>query len=404
LTRPVSWLWLLAIALIAANLRPVITSVPPIVDALAASAGLSPVAAGALTTLPVVCMGLFAPVAVAFGHRYGMARVLGVAVAVIAVGAFVRAFALYPGTALAGIGIAIAGVLLPPLVRSAVPERVGPVTGLYTASLIGGALLAAGLTEPMRSLFGLSPQAVLAVWSVPAVLAFLVWVVGGRSPSTPPVALPSPLRLFTELPWRSRSAWLATLYMGSQSLTFYAALAWLASRYTGLGFSAARAGVLLALFSAAQVVTALFMPFLAHRSGSLRPYIAACALATALGLLLVALAPLSFTAAPWLWATVTGLGMGGNLALALTVLAQSAPTPRDVAGYTGMAFLVGYLLAAVGPVAAGALLSAAGFTTVFLALAGLGLFTVAVGLASTIAPRPDLGAGNRVERSSPPRS
>ena len=79
------------------------------------------------------------------------------------------------------------------------------------------------------------------------------------------------------------------------------------------------------------------------------------------------------------------LGMGGNLSLALTVLAQSAPSPYDVAGYTGMAFFVGYLLAAVGPVAAGALLDRSGFTTVFLGLAALGGLTLAVGLAA--APR-----------------
>jgi len=109
LTRRISWLWLLAIALVAANLRPVITSVPPIVDSLSVSLGLSTVAAGALTTLPVVCMGLFAPVAVALGRRFGMPWVLTLSVLAIAAGCFLRAFALYPGTALAGIGIAVAG-------------------------------------------------------------------------------------------------------------------------------------------------------------------------------------------------------------------------------------------------------------------------------------------------------
>src|SRR5262249_27890235 len=157
---------------------------------------------------------------------------------------------LYPGTALAGVGIAVAGALLPPLVRAAVPDRVAPVTGLYTASLIGGALLAAGLTEPLRRWLGLSSQAVLAVWSVPALLALVAWLLGGRGPSFEGGPAGG-------LPWRSRAAWLGTLYMGSQSLTFYAALAWLASRYIGLGFSPAEAGLLLALFSATQVVTAL---------------------------------------------------------------------------------------------------------------------------------------------------
>jgi CP family cyanate transporter-like MFS transporter len=371
------------------------------------------VGAGALTTLPVVCMGLFAPVAVALGRRYGMPWVLTLSVAAIAAGCFLRAFALYPGTALAGIGIAIAGALLPSLVRLSVPELVGPVTGLYTASLIGGALLAAGLTEPLRSALNLSPQHVLAVWSVLALLALVVWLAFGQSarpvgqsarpvgqPARPPglVEVRAPWRLYTSLPWRSRPAWLGTLYMGSQSLTFYAALAWLGSRYTGLGFSSARAGVLLALFSATQVVTALAMPVLAHRYGSLRPFVAACALTTASGLLLVAVVPSSFAAAPWLWAALLGLGMGGNLSLALTVLAESAPSAHDVARFTGMAFFVGYLLAAVGPVAAGALLDRSGFTTVFLVLASLGVLTLVVGLAA--APRPAVAR----PPPAPPRS
>jgi CP family cyanate transporter-like MFS transporter len=272
---------------------------------------------------------------------------------------------------------------------------------VYTASLIGGALLAAALTEPLRAAFGLSPQAVLALWTVPAVVALVVWLLGGRVPvqsggagsgsgSGSGSGPGSGSGSGGGLPWRSRPAWLGTLYMGSQSLTFYAALAWLAARYIGLGFSASSAGLLLALFSATQVVTALAMPVLAHRYGSLRPFVAACALATATGLFLVAVVPWSFPAAPWLWAALLGLGMGGNLSLALTVLAQSAPTPAEVAGYTGMAFLVGYLLAAVGPVAAGALLDLSGFSVVFAVLAALGVLTLLVGLAASPhrSPRP----------------
>jgi CP family cyanate transporter-like MFS transporter len=75
--------------------------------------------------------------------------------------------------------------------------------------------------------------------------------------------------------------------------------------------------------------------------------------------------------------------MGGTLSLALTVLTQAAPTPAAASTYSGMAFFVGYLLAAVGPVAAGALRDASGgFTAVYATLAVLGLFTLAAGLAA----------------------
>ena len=51
----------LALLAVAANLRTAITSVPPLLDAISADLGLSHAAAGALTTLPVLCMPRAAP-------------------------------------------------------------------------------------------------------------------------------------------------------------------------------------------------------------------------------------------------------------------------------------------------------------------------------------------------------
>jgi CP family cyanate transporter-like MFS transporter len=88
------------------------------------------------------------------------------------------------------------------------------------------------------------------------------------------------------------------------------------------------------------------------------------------------------TAAPWLWAALLGLGVGGMFALALTLLVKLAPTPAEAASLSGMALLVGYLLAATGPVLAGALYDAAGsYRVPFLALAGIGVATLAIGVS-----------------------
>jgi CP family cyanate transporter-like MFS transporter len=398
-----SLLWYAAIVLVALNLRPVISSVPPIVDRLAAGAGLSSVAAGALTTLPVICMGLFAPVAAVLARRYGSSGVLAASVGLIAVGAGLRSFGgvfgLYTGTGLAGVGIAVAGTLLPAQVRARVPDRVGPVTGTYTAALIGGALLASGLTDPLRIALGWSAQAVLGLWCVPAVVALVVWLVNARSPAagvpaTPAATLPATARPATArpaiaarsgMPWRDRRAWLGTLFMGGQSLMFYATLAWLAARYTQLGLTESQAGLLLALFSAAQIVTALAAPVLAHRAGDLRPWIAVSVGASTVALALVAVIPRQpfGPATPWLWATLLGLGMGGTLSLALTVLTNAALSPQDASAHTAMAFFVGYSLAAIGPVAAGYVRDATGsFAPVYLSLSVLGVLTLLVGVAS----------------------
>ena len=49
------------------------------------------------------------------------------------------------------------------------------------------------------------------------------------------------------------------------SIVFYTALAWLAPSYVDRGWTQAEAGFLLGVFTASQIVAALFMPWLAER-------------------------------------------------------------------------------------------------------------------------------------------
>jgi MFS transporter, CP family, cyanate transporter len=69
-------------------------------------------------------------------------------------------------------------------------------------------------------------------------------------------------------------------------------------------------------------------------------------------------------------------------ALALTLLVKLASSPSAAASLSGMALLVGYLLAATGPVLAGALYDISGsYRAPFLALAAIGAATLAVGVS-----------------------
>jgi CP family cyanate transporter-like MFS transporter len=59
-----------------------------------------------------------------------------------------------------------------------------------------------------------------------------------------------------------------------------------------------------------------------------------------------------------LWAVLLGLGQGGQLSLAMTLMNLRAATARDAASLSSMAQTVGYMLAACGPVVCGAVHSA----------------------------------------------
>lgn len=384
-TRP-GWALLLVVVGVALNLRPAIAAVPPVLDTIQADLGLSATGAALLTALPVLCMGVFAPVGAALTRRVGREGAVSCALVLVGCGTLARGVdasvvPLYGGTLVAGVGIALGGALLPGVVKAWFPSRPGTVTGLYTAGLVAGAMLASAVTVPLMDALGIDWRAAIGAWGLLAVAALIAWVPVTRRP--PATADPAPGRL--RLPWRSGVAWRVTLYMGSQSLLYYAALTWLSPLYVAAGWSASRAGLLLGLFSFTQVFSALAIPALADRTGDHRPWLALCVGTVAVMLAALGLVP---TAAPWLWAALLGLGVGGMFALALTLLVKLASTPAAAASLSGMALLVGYLLAATGPVLAGALYDAVGsYRVPFLVLAGIGVATLTLGVSVRPADR-----------------
>jgi CP family cyanate transporter-like MFS transporter len=377
--RP-AWALLAVLLLAALNLRPALASVPPLLATIRADLGLSATGAGLLITLPVVCMGAFAPAGAALARRVGLERAMSAALALIAGGSLLRGLGastavLFGGTFVVGVGIAMGGALLPAVVKAWFPDRPGAVTGLYTAGLVGGATIVSATTVPLLEALGRGWPAAIAAWGLLAVASLLAWVPVTRPLAAAAEVAPGRLRL----PWRSAVAWRVTLYMGLQSLLYYAALTWLSPRYLALGWSAGRAGLLLGTYSLTQVFSALTVPALADRGGDHRPWIAACVGITAAMLAALGLAP---AAAPWLWAALLGLGIGGTFALALMLMVKLASSPAASAGLSGMALLVGYLIASTGPVLAGALHDRFGsYRAPFLVLVGIGVAALAVGVS-----------------------
>jgi MFS transporter, CP family, cyanate transporter len=325
-----------------------VASVPPLVEELQRELGLSASAAGVLTAAPVLCFGLLAPAAPVLARRLGGERALLLALLPILIGIAGRAagsaLALFAGTVLAGAGVAVANVLVPSVVKGQFDRGTGIVTGLYVAALTGGAALAAGLTVPLEGELGW--QGALAVWSIAALVALIVLGLGiGR----PTAVRPQPADLRGLL--ADRLAWQVTLYMGLQSLVFYAGLAWLPSILQDAGFSARTAGTLLAVYALGGIPTSLLVPVAAARLADQRLLavgVTALEAAAVLGLLA---APGAAVA----WVVLFALGQGGAIALALTLMVLRAPNPGRAAELSGMAQTLGYSLAALGPVAVGAL-------------------------------------------------
>ncbi|MFE9368808.1 CynX/NimT family MFS transporter [Streptomyces sp. NPDC006711] len=366
---------LIGIVLASVNMRAALASVSPLVGEISQSFGLSSTASSLVTSVPVLFLGLGALVAPWLARRFGSEPVLLFALLLLAVGIVVRvapsAVALYGGGVLVGTAIALLNVLMPGLIKRDFPDRAASMTSVYTGAMIAGATLVAASSVPLEKAFGGSWEASLAVWSLLAVLAAVAWlpqvlIARGRTGHEVRAAAPAGSASGADKSvWRSALAWQVTLFMGLQSLWSYVLIAWMPTIFTDHGMSRSTAGVIFAFNNLIQVAGAFGVPLLAGRIRSQRPLIVLVTSLVAAGYAGLMAAPVS---GAWLWSGVLGIGQGGAVGLALTLIVLRSGDARTAARLSGMAQTVGYLLAAAGPIAAGAVHEATGGWTVPIAL------------------------------------
>lgn len=345
--------WITAgLVCVAFNLRPALSSVAPVLVEIQRATGLSATLAGVLTTAPVLCLGVFGPLATRLARRSGAERVVAMFLVVLATGLAVRGLgsvpALFLGMILVGAGIGVIGVLVPGLIKRDFPSHAALMTGLYTMVLCAGAAAGAGMTVPFERVFGVDWGGALMLWAVPAVAALVAWtpqIFGGRTPHSA-----GPRRSDLSRLLRDPLAWQVTGYMGLQSSLAYIVFGWLPVILRDRGLDALDAGWMASVSVMAQTVTALLIPMMAGRSRDQRSLVALVIGLSAAGLLGVAVGPMSLVL---VWAILLGFGLGGTFGLALTLIVLRSRDAHDAAQLSGMAQSIGYTVAALGPLGVG---------------------------------------------------
>jgi len=369
-----------ALVLAALNLRPVVTSLGPVLEEARAALGMSGTIAGLLTSVPAVCFALVGSAAPRLARRFGPDGVVFAGMAAVALGLAVRPFVgttpvflTLSGLALAG--IAVANVLLPVVVKQRFPDKAGMMTGLYSMALNLGASAAAAVTVPLAGAFGGDWRAGLGAWAVLAAVAVPPWAALARDgrrqaghqaghqagqrtgrEATPgaeraargdaPAEAGTAVRVA-----RSPVAWALALFFGLQSSSAYVIIGWLPQIFRDAGLSAETAGLLFAVTSVLGVPLSFL---LAAVAGRLRNQSGIAVLLGAFGLAGYAGVWAAPAAAPWLWAVLLGVA---NCAfpLVLTMIAMRGRDGATVIRLSAFAQSVGYLLSVPGPILVGAL-------------------------------------------------
>jgi len=344
---------IIAIAAIAFNLRPPISSVGPLISEIRSDTGLSNTLLGMLTTLPILSFGLLSVFTPLFTKRLGTEGTMAMALAILTAGTLLRVvpgvFPLFAGTIIAGAGIAFGNVILPGIVKKQFPTKTGLVTGIYSGMLGTGAALSSGLSVPLSQNLGLGWRWALGFWAIFSFIALLIWlpqlrqnfqVVARRS-------LGSSLKQLS----KSGLAWNVAFFVGFQSFTFYIIIAWLPEVLQDRGISAIEAGWLLSLCQGVGVLGTFFIPALAERLENQKiPVLILIVLEV------VSLIWLMIPEAPFIGVVVSLLGfsMGGSFGMALLFIVLRTANSESANELSGISQSIGYTMAATGPALFGA--------------------------------------------------
>jgi MFS transporter, CP family, cyanate transporter len=358
-----------ALFIAALALRPELIGIGPLLSTIQRSLGISHSVAGLLSTIVVLCMGVFAPLGYRLTHWAGPRRTLAVALLVVGLAGIARAAArpawlLIGLTVPLGIGTAVAGSLMPVVVSESLPKRPVLGTSLYTTGFSLGGAAAAGIAVPLAAALG-GWRAALIAFSAFALLVACVWIAmtrgygSSRSPTERPL----------HLPVRSRTAWLLVGIFALTEMTFFAINAWLPATYTARGWTPARAGDLVTVINGVTIPCTILVALLGDRRGSRRAWLLGGASLQLGALLGILLAP----AGGWAWAVMLGAANGLLFPSVMMMPLDVAETAPDVGAVTALMLGVGLSIAAAGPLITGVVRDLTGRFTV--AIAGIAVLT-----------------------------
>lgn len=352
---------LAGLVLLSLNLRPAAVSVGPVLAEVRHGLHMGGASTGLLTSLPVLAFALFGATAPTLASRWGVHRVTVSALLAVVAGLGARAVApnevlFLAFSMLALAGMAMANVLLPSLVKRHFPDRVGPVTALYTASLSLGLTAALMATVPISEAAG-SWRWGLGTWALLALVAALPWLALARQDRALERTRQE-VRLVEVA--RTRLGIGMAVAFGLQSMQAYIIFGWFAQLWRDAGFSPTEAGLLVGLVAGTSIPLSLWLPSQLARSS--RP-----GLVLSLVVLCYPVAYIGLMVAPHdlaiLWAVITGAGTT-TFPLVLTLIGLRAHSAGGTAALSGFTQSAGYLIAALGPFTIGVLYDATGGWTV----------------------------------------
>lgn len=368
---------LLALFLAGLSLRPQLLGIGPLLPFIQDDLDISHAIAGLLITIPVFCMALSPLLAPIASEWLGLRRAVLASLVLLAIASLLRAVVpsvleILLASVVVGMGLGIAGALLPAAVKEYFNRQPAFATGIYSSGIQLGSALSGAAAVPLAYLLG-GWRGSLIAFSVFIALMAVAWLLLTPNEGVRTVGRLRP----PSLPWRSGLVWTIVLLFALRSIIFQGLNAWLPAIYVEHGWSAAEAGALVAVEVGISFPTTLLVSRWADSRGTRRVFL----VGGSLGLVISTVGILLLPDAGWIWAVILGVGMGTLFPITLTLPLDISTSAAEVAGATALVLGAGHLASASSPFLMGVIRDVAGsFQPVIVFSATLGVGSLVVSL------------------------
>lgn len=341
-----------AIFLISLNLRPAVTSVGPILSTVSAALGVSSTQMSLLTSIPVFCMGLFAPLAVPiqrkFGYKWpiaGLTLMIGIATATRI--SFSSYIALVVTSFFAGFAIAIISPMINAYIKGKFPTKMEPVIGVYSFAIGFGATLSAGFTGIFYESFNDNWALALGVWGVLAAVAMFWWIIIVESSGN---IISQEEELASRNPWKNKLAWTMMIFFGLQTSLFFSLTTWLVSVAMEQGMDLLTAGSVLTLMTIVQLIGNILIPSLINKYPNRIAWLHALII---IGIFSSIFFFFQATWAIWIGTVIYGFVLSGLFPIGLMLPLDEAKNNQEANEWSSMVLSGGFMMSAIVPLLIG---------------------------------------------------
>lgn len=374
--------WLLGFAMFAP-----ILCIPPVAHIIKEELRVSHAAVGFLFSIPIAVLIALAIPSGFLADVIGTQKAVGIGAIIMAVGSLLRGVSdtfstLLVFTSLYGIGFSMIYPNLPKIVGLWFPhEKVGIATGVYTTGITAGCTVALAITLPLVFPLTNTFQGTFMIWSIPAVLAAILWWFAPKDPPVPAYTnTQTPRASGMSTPphslWKNRDMWCIALLLFFNNLHFYTWSGWSPALLMMKGVSPESAALIASSRGWASFPLIFLMPWISYKVGLRKPFIWGSGLLTAFASWAAIYIPASLG---WPLMVLVGIAQGGIFPMILALPLELLPN-ESVGTASGTVLSVGYVGGFLGPWFAGYIVdTTASLDWALLMLAGTAIISALIG-------------------------